>query len=80
MDDLNFFTENELSGVFVLPTKNDVLLYLYTRNQGKNSLRDEVLREIDRKVVKLTEKADFCPFSWQHVVKLFEKEVWSKYS
>ena len=82
---MDFFTENELSGVFqlkpdVLPTKNDALLYVYTRIQGRNSLRDEVLREMGRKVVKLWEKADCCPFSWQHVVKLFEKEVWSKYS
>ena len=45
-------------------------------NRGSHG---DAVNEMARKVVEIWEKADCCPYTWQHVASLFDKQVWQTY-
>ena len=82
------FKDDELSRFYVfsnkkLPTVNDCLLYVLSRTNkdGKrNQTRQQIIWELAKIVEDVWNKADCCPYTWKHIVTLFEKNVWDKYT
>ena len=82
------FKDDELSRFYVfsnkkLPTVNDCLLYVLSRTNkdGKrNQTRQQIIWELAKIVEDVWNKADCCPYTRKHIVTLFEKNVWDKYT
>ena len=82
------FKDDELSKFYVfsnkkLPTVNDCLLYVISRTNkdGKrNQTRQQIIWELAKIVEDVWNKADCCPYTRKHIVTLFEKNVWDKYT
>ena len=82
------FKNDKLSRFYVfsnkkLPTVNDCLLYVISRTNkdGKrNQTRQQIIWELAKIVEDVWNKADFCPYTHKHIVTLFEKNVWDKYT
>ena len=76
------FKDDELSRFYMfsnkkLPTVNDCLLYVLSRT-NKDAKRSQTRQQIIWELAKIVE--DCCPYSQKHIVALFEKNVWDKYT
>ena len=81
------FKDDELSRFYVfsnkkLPTVNGCLLYVIsqTNKDGKRSQTRQIIWELLKIVQDVWNKADCCPYTRKHIVTLFEKNVWDKYT
>jgi hypothetical protein len=65
----------------ICQTKPVAFSMFFSRTYSKKQHRrhDEVVNELAKHVWRIWEAADCCPFSWQHIVKLFEKDVWKPF-
>ena len=85
MKAMDFFTEQELKKLKpdTLPTKHQVLLYVYTRTNSSQrhdqGSHVSAVNELATKVIEIWEKADCCPYTRRHVTSLFDKHVWQQY-
>ena len=78
------FTDGELEHPYklpptTLPSKTDVLRFVLSRTITHKHKHDSVVRELAIEVGKIWNDADCCPYSRNHIITLFEKEVWSIY-
>ena len=82
------FKDEELSRFYVfsnkkLPTVNDCLLYLLSRaneDAKRSQTRQQIIWQLAKIVEDVWNKADCCPYFQKHIVTLFEKNVWDKYT
>ena len=82
------FKDDELSRFYVfsnkkLPTVNDCLLYVLSRTNKdakRSQTRQQIIWELAKIVEDVWNKADCCPYTRKHIVTLFEKNVWDKYT
>ena len=63
----------------LLPTKNDCLLYVLSRTKFNGFGHDQTLLQMAKNVEKVWIDADCCPYTQNHIVHLFKKEIWDKY-
>ena len=63
----------------ILPTKNDCMLYALSRTKHGSYSRDTVISDLAREVKKIWNDDDCCPFTFKHIVKVFNKEIWEIY-
>ena len=83
----DFFDDNELKKEYnfkkyVLPQKNDCLLYVISRTHTKSSSRvshNQAVRQMAVIVEKIWNDADCCPMTKKHIMKLFNESVWKPY-
>ena len=78
------FTDEQLKHPYklpptTLPSKTDVLRFVLSRTLKHKQKHDYVVREMAIEVGKIWNDADCCPYSRNHIITLFEKEVWSVY-
>ena len=82
------FKDDELSRFYVfsnkkLPTVNDCLLCVLSRTNKdakRSQTRQQIIWELAKIVEDVWNKADCCPYTRKHIVTLFEKNVWDKYT
>ena len=82
------FKDEELSRFYVfsnkkLPTVNDCLLYVLSRTNKeakREQTRVQTIWELAKIVLDVWDKADCCPHTRKHIVTLFEKNAWNKYT
>ena len=82
------FKDEELSRFYVfsnkkLPTANDCLLCVLSRtikDAKRGQTRQQIIWELAKIVEDVWNKADWCPYTRKHIVTLFEKNVWDKYT
>ena len=46
----------------------------------RNQTRQQIIWELAKIVEDVWNKADCCLYTWKHIVTLFEKNVWGKYT
>ena len=62
-----------------LPTKNECLLYVVSRTINKIAQHNTIILELSRKVEDIWNKADCSPYTFKHIAKLFDKDIWQRY-
>ena len=50
-----------------------------SRTKHGSNRRDTVISDLTRNVEKIWNDADCCPFTFKHIVKVFNKEIWETY-
>ena len=82
------FKDDELARSYVfsnkkLPTVNNSLLYVLSRTNKdakRSQIRQQIIWELTKIVKDVWNKADCCPYTRKHIVTLFEKNFWDKYT